>query len=312
MASRSGDSGGLSSRRLTLQHSGGRSPGWMVPGRPRGDASEDLPELPGVAWPVRPRQQGHRLGRAGRRAGRVQPGQERTARARAGPRRGGGAGGSSAAAGKNVSSPARSPAAGPGLSVTTTRGTCGLPAGPAACPRDLRPARGTCGLPAASACSSAIRSAWSRGAEPAGVPDDQAPLALEQVARRPRHPVVITGAGGVRRAGRAGRVAAPADGPQQRQLAGSGLARQPDPLARGAGRRHLSAAAQPQRTGAARAGPDLRGCAPAPASAAGRLAGWPVRSASHAPRRQRSAACPCRAGGQCIRALAPAGSFTSS
>jgi len=33
------------------------------------------------------------------------------------------------------------------------------------------------------------------GAEPVDVPDDRAPLALEQVTQRPRHPVVITGAG---------------------------------------------------------------------------------------------------------------------
>ena len=47
--------------------------GAPVPGNP----SQDLPELLGVARPVRPQQQVHRLGRAGRRAGRVQPGQEK-------------------------------------------------------------------------------------------------------------------------------------------------------------------------------------------------------------------------------------------
>jgi len=41
-----------------------------------GNSSEDLPELFGVAWPVRPQQQVHRLGRAGQRAVGVQPGQE--------------------------------------------------------------------------------------------------------------------------------------------------------------------------------------------------------------------------------------------
>jgi hypothetical protein len=53
-----------------------------------------------------------------------------------------------------------------------------------------------------------------QGAEPVDVPDDQAPLALEQFAERPHHPVVIAGAGGVQHVERAGRIAAPGDGPQ--------------------------------------------------------------------------------------------------
>ena len=77
------------------------------------------------------------------------------------------------------------------------------------------------------------------------MPDDQGPLALEQFAERPHHPVVITGVGGVQHVERTGWVTAPVDSPQQRQLAGSGLAFQREPLARGSGRLHLAAPAQP-------------------------------------------------------------------
>ena len=65
-----------------------------------------------------------------------------------------------------------------------------------------------------------------RDAEPVDVPEDQATLALEQFAEHPHHPVVITGLGGIQNVERADRVVAPVDGPQQRQLAGPGLARQ--------------------------------------------------------------------------------------
>ena len=65
------------------------------------------------------------------------------------------------------------------------------------------------------------------------MPDDQAPLALQQFAERPHQPVMSAGFGGVQHMERAGRVAAPVDSPQQRQLAGSGLALQREPLARG-------------------------------------------------------------------------------
>ena len=61
-----------------------------------------------------------------------------------------------------------------------------------------------------------------RAAEPVDVPDDQAPLALKQFAERRHHRVVITGFGGIQHVERAGRVAAQADSPQQRQLAGPG------------------------------------------------------------------------------------------
>src|SRR5712692_708967 len=57
MASHSIDSSGLSSLRLTVQHSGGRSFGWI-------DPSEYLPQLPGITRPARPEQTRHRLGRA--------------------------------------------------------------------------------------------------------------------------------------------------------------------------------------------------------------------------------------------------------
>ena len=67
---------------------------------------------------------------------------------------------------------------------------------------------------------------------------------------------MITGVGGVQHMERAGRVTAPVDSPQQRQLAGSGLALQREPLARGAGRIHLTAPTQPQRTGADQTGPE--------------------------------------------------------
>ena len=132
-----------------------------------------------------------------------------------------------------------------------------------------------------------------QGAEPVDVADDQAPLALKQFAERPRHPVVITGFGGVQHVERAGRVAAPADSPQQRQLAGSGLAarairprRRPPPP-------DGSRAATADRSPPGRA----RICAAASRSPHPPPSGWPARSASHAPRRQRAAACPSRAGG---------------
>ena len=65
MASRSIDSSGLSSRRLTVQHSGGRSLGWIEPGTPvLDDLFDHPPELLGVARPARPQEKLHRLGRA--------------------------------------------------------------------------------------------------------------------------------------------------------------------------------------------------------------------------------------------------------
>src|ERR1039458_587780 len=67
-------------------------------------------------------------------------------------------------------------------------------------------------------------------AEPVDVPDDQAPLPLEQFTETPQHPVVVTGIGGVQHTQSASRAPAPTDSPQQRQLAGSGLALQRQPL----------------------------------------------------------------------------------
>src|SRR6266852_1219007 len=88
MASRSIDSRGLSSLRLTVQHSGGRSPGRIVPVRrwlatvvstrlshsgSLACSPEAMQLLLRSGWPE---QELHRFGRAGQGTGVTQPGQE--------------------------------------------------------------------------------------------------------------------------------------------------------------------------------------------------------------------------------------------
>jgi hypothetical protein len=150
MASRSIDSSGVSRRRLTLQHSGGRSPGWIVPVR--------------RCWTTRFRTC---------QSCSVLPGQFAADRALAERDRN---------------------------------------------PQNLLPASGQRLL------QRYPQRLKPHGAEPVDMPDDQAPLALGQFAEGPCHPAMITGLGGVQHMERARRVAAPVDSPQQRQLAGSGLA----------------------------------------------------------------------------------------
>jgi hypothetical protein len=125
MASHCIDSSGLSSLRLTVQHSGDRSFGWI-------DPSEYLPQLPGITRPARPEQRLHRLGRAD------QPGvlvelreEERHKNAQVldvMPERG-----SSTVLGKNRSNLAGSPP-GPAWLRPTATAACARPGPPAARP----------------------------------------------------------------------------------------------------------------------------------------------------------------------------------
>ena len=114
-------------------------------------------------------------------------------------------------------------------------------------------------------------------AEAVDVPDDQAPLALEQFAERPHQPLVVSCVGGVQHVQGTGWVAAPVHGLDQRQLAGSRLPLQREPLMPRVGLVHLIAPAQPERSGADQAGQEPAWLRP---SIRGRLDQFRVRDAA--------------------------------